>query len=194
MSLQNLDFWSQCQKTHTAKRGRGKRSKWLAQNGVWVPLPITIELLWHHQPTGDLVCRVIGEVALVDNEPRLVRVETSSPVGLVPTLLQSSFRWQTPLDIVKILIPKLLKAGVDPFNFQLPTEGYPDVALNLRPDDKSRLTDQFLSEIASEYLGGGRGYAKRVAATHGVSPRTAVSWIEKARERNLLPQAVRRRS
>jgi len=188
--VQNSEFWSQCQKSQRLKPGRGKKAKWVASNGETVTLPVIVELEWHHQPTGKLAFRVTGEVALLDNEPRLLRVETSSPVGLVPTMLQSAFRWQTPLDVVKVLVPRLLKAGFDPYNFPLPTDGYPDAALNLRPDNKSRLTDKFLSEVVDEYLRGGRGYAKRLAEHHGVSERTAVSWIEKARQRNFLPKTA----
>ena len=50
----------------------------------------------------------------------------------------------------------------------------------------TRLTDAFLEVIAVRYLRLGRGYAKAIAAERNVSPRTVVSWIEKARERGIL--------
>jgi transposase-like protein len=58
------------------------------------------------------------------------------------------------------------------------------MTLNLH--DKTRLTDEFLEGIVKAYLESGRGYAKKIAVIRGVSERTVVSWIQKARERGIL--------
>jgi len=49
-----------------------------------------------------------------------------------------------------------------------------------------RLTDEFLEDIATEYLAGGRGSTQRIADERRVSRRTVVGWIVKARERGIL--------
>ena len=140
-----------------------------------------------------LAFKATAEVALLDGEPRLVRVDVSSPVGLAPSMLQASFRWQSPLDVVTVTVPALLKAGVDPYAFPLPTEGYPEAAMNINLNDKTRLSDPFLEGIVKAYLESGRGYAKKIAASRGVSERTVVSWIQKARERGILSKTRRGR-
>ena len=43
-----------------------------------------------------------------------------------------------------------------------------------------------LSTVAREYLVRGRGYATSLAREYYVTPRTVVSWVEKARTRGLL--------
>jgi transposase-like protein len=184
--LQDINFWNQCTKSSTLKRIKGAQSSWLAPNGESVTLPLTVELLWHHEPTGILAFKATAEVALLKGEPRLIRMDVSSPVGLVPSMLQASFRWQSPLDVVTITVPALLKAGIDPYAFPLPTEGYPEAAIKINLNDKTRLTDEFLEGIVKAYLEGGRGYAKKIAVSRGVSERTVVSWIQKARERGIL--------
>jgi hypothetical protein len=50
----------------------------------------------------------------------------------------------------------------------------------------TRLTDEFLIEIATRYVMHGRGYAKAIAAQRNVSTRTVISWVEKARARGIL--------
>ena len=46
--------------------------------------------------------------------------------------------------------------------------------------------ETFLEAIVARYLALGRGYAKAIAVERNVSPRTVVSWIEKARARGIL--------
>lgn len=48
------------------------------------------------------------------------------------------------------------------------------------------LSDEFLTTIAREYLVRGRGYAASLAEEYFATPRTVVSWIEKARARGIL--------
>ncbi len=184
--MQDINFWNQCTKSSTLKRKKGTKSSWLAPNGESVTLPVTVELMWHHVPTGILAFKATAEVALVNGEPKLIRMNVSSPVGLVPSMLQASFRWQSPVDVVTITVPALLKAGIDPYEFPLPTEGYPEAAITINLKDKTRLSDTFLEGIVKAYLECGRGYAKKIAVSRGVSERTVVSWIQKARERGIL--------
>ena len=99
--------------------------------------------------------------------------------------LQANFRWSTPVEIVENLIPHFLSQGIDPFTVELATSGFPKAA---RPGStrKRDLSDEFLKSIVERYLAIGRGYAAVVAIEHGVSQRTVISWIEKARKRQLL--------
>lgn len=67
----------------------------------------------------------------------------------------------------------------------LPVSGFPVVAIQpLR--HRRTITDEFLVAIAREYLTRGRGYAASLAQEYSVSPRTVVSWVEKARARGIL--------
>ena len=184
--MQDADFWNECSKASTLKRIRGPKSTWIAPNGEAVTLPVSVDLVWRHEPTGVVAFKASAEVVLLDGAPRLTQMTVSSPVGLVPPMLQAAFRWQSPLDVVTITVPALLKAGVDPFAFPLPTDGFPQAAMAVNINDKTRLSDAFLESVVKTYLAGGRGYAKKIAATHGVSQRTVVSWIQKARERGIL--------
>jgi transposase-like protein len=133
-----------------------------------------------------LAFKATAEVAMLNGAPRLIRMDVSSPVGLIPSILQASFRWQSPIDVVTVTVPALLKAGIDPYAFQLPTEGYPEAAMAINLNDKTRLTDEFLEGVVKAYLESGRGYAKKIAVSRGVSERTVVSWIQKARARGIL--------
>ena len=70
----------------------------------------------------------------------------------------------------------------------LPITGFPAVAIQPQRR-KGNLTDEFLTAIAREYLARGRGYAASLAREYFVTPRTVVSWVEKARARGLLSAA-----
>lgn len=109
-----------------------------------------------------------------------------APTGLDPTALQRDFRWASPLEVVTGLMPALLDAGIDPFDKDLPLTGFPAVATRQRARQRI-LSDQFLTTIAREYTLRGRGYAASLAEEYVVSPRTVVSWIEKARTRTADP-------
>jgi hypothetical protein len=128
---------------------------------------------------------VEATVDRVGGEPRLVEVVVRGRDGLDPVFLQRFFRWSTPLDVVRRTLPELIAAGVDPFRHDYATDGYPDAA-DLRRRFQSARSDEFLEQIAREYLAVGRGYARAIAANRGVSARTVVSWVEKARRRGIL--------
>jgi hypothetical protein len=129
--------------------------------------------------------RVDATVNLVDGFPAIVDVRIQSDGGLDHEVLQGTFRWATPLDVVTQAMPALLAIGIDPFNYDLPLDGFP-MAAYVDRTTPTRLTDAFLEGVAARYLVLGRGYAKEIAHERNVSPRTVVSWIEKARARGIL--------
>ena len=105
--------------------------------------------------------------------------------------LQREFRWKTPLEVVTALLPRLLLDGVDPYTIDLPVTGFPAAAI--QPMRRRRyLSEEFLETIAREYLVRGRGYAASLAGEYFVSPRTVISWVEKARARGMLSAPPRR--
>ena len=69
--------------------------------------------------------------------------------GLDTLYLQEHFggtpRWRS----VTRLVPRLIDSGQDPFTADLPTDHYPEVT---RPAPGYRLTWEFLTDIACEYL------------------------------------------
>lgn len=161
------------------------RHRWTAENGQVVELPVVLDLV--HVDPGTLTesWRVEATVDLVDGEPVLCRVELQGAEGLDTLRLQREFRWMTPVDAVRRIAPAMLADGLDPFVQDFPFTGYPHVARERDLVD-GRLTDEFLEDVATEYLEWGRGYAQRMAAEHQVSARTVVGWIVKARDRGIL--------
>ncbi len=135
--------------------------------------------------TGATVWRVDATIDRIEGRPALVTLHVEAAGALDTDVLQREFRWSTPVEIVTITIPELLAIGIDPFRYHYPLDGYPDAAWVDR-SAPTRLTDEFLTEIARHYVMLGRGYAKAIARQRNVSPRTVVSWIEKARERGIL--------
>lgn len=162
----------------------GPRHPWTAPNGQIVDLPLVLDLI---ELSDDRHLRWSVEATIdgIDDEPRLTHVVISADDGLHPVALQRSFRWSTPLDVVRRAVPALLAAGTDPYTYAFPADGYPASAEIGRGLQRA-LTDEFLEDIAHRYLELGRGYAKTIAYERGVSTRTAVSWIEKARQRGIL--------
>jgi hypothetical protein len=149
-----------------------------------VDLPVTVDWV-SAGAAGCADIRIEATIDLVDAVPQIVEMTFQAPTGLDPTALQRDFRWASPLEVVTGLMPALLDAGIDPFDTDLPLTGFPAVAT--RPRARQRiLSDQFLTTIAREYTLRGRGYAASLAEEYVVSPRTVVSWIEKARTRGLL--------
>lgn len=149
------------------------------------PLPVIVDHMSVDPTTGERDWLIEATIDLVDGEPALVRMNAQVPGGLDPYLMQREFRWASPLEVVRNGVPALLARGIDPFDFDLPLTGFPEAATLDRPPNEP-LTDQFLEEIAREYLTIGRGYAKAIAAERHVSQRTVVSWVEKARRRGIL--------
>jgi hypothetical protein len=82
-------------------------------------------------------------------------------------------------------VPSLLARGIDPFQHDYATVGYPDAADPGRARSRE-LSAAFLEEVARRYLDLGRGYADELAAEYSVSRRTVISWVEKARQRGIL--------
>lgn len=171
-------------------RAAGPHHRWRIQ-GVTIDLPVIIDWVRVEVSTGEEQVRIEATVDLVDNKPAIVGMSFVAPAGLDTTDLQREFRWNTPLDIVNGLLPRLLREGVDPYDTDLPFTGFPAAAL--QPMRRRRyLSDEFLTMIAREYLVRGRGYASSLAREYFVSPRTVVSWVEKARARGMLSAPPRR--
>jgi hypothetical protein len=161
----------------------GPRHPWPVGDVV-VDLPVVVD--WVSADTaGCEDIRITATIDLVDASPQIIEMTFQAPTGLDPTALQRDFRWASPLEVVTGLMPALLDAGMDPFDVDLPLTGFPAVATRQRARQRN-LSDEFLTTIAREYTVRGRGYAASLAKEYVVSPRTVVSWIEKARARGLL--------
>ncbi len=167
------------------RRVTGTRRAWVTPSGHSIDLPVVVDIVHVDQITGRRVWSVEARIDLVDDIPALVSVSVASAVGLRPDLMQERFRWATPIDIVLVTVPQLLELGIDPFTFAYPLDGFPNAA-HIERTVPARLTDEFLTEIVVRYLRLGRGYATTIAHERNVSPRTVVSWIEKARARGIL--------
>lgn len=171
----------------------GPRHPWVAPNAEVVDLPVVLDVVTD-VPTesgprsGNDVCVVEATVDLVGDEPAVVSVVVRADNGINPRVLQAKFRWATPLDVVTKTVPQLLARGEDPFHHDFATHDYPDAA-NIDRQPRHRLSDEFLEDIARRYVDLGRGYAEIIADERDVSPRTVVSWVEKARARGILSAA-----
>ena len=162
----------------------GPRHPWTTGE-VTVDLPVIVDWVQTDPTTGDATIRINARVDLVEGEPQIVQMSLTAPAGLDLAVLQREFRWATPLNAVMGILPRLIASGSDPFAADLPLTGFPAVAV--QPIRHRRvLTDEFLTTIAREYLARGRGYAASLAQEYFVTPRTVVSWVEKARTRKIL--------
>ena len=170
--------------TSRAHRASTVTSTWTSPDGIVIDLPITVDYRIEDD-SGHTLVLIEATVDTPDGQPVMTKVTFAAAHGLDVDRLQREFRWRTPIDIVTRLIPRLIIEGRDPFDLDLPLTGYPEVVLG-RTGKRTQLSDDFLRLIAEEYLRLGRGYAQRIAREHGVSPRTAVSWVVKARERGIL--------
>ena len=165
-------------------RADGPRHPWTTGE-VTVDLPVVVDWVQTDPTTGDEAVRINARVDLVDGEPQIVDLSLVAPAGLELAVLQREFRWASPLNAVTGILPRLIAAGSDPFAAELPVTGFPAIAVQpLR--HRRILTDEFLTTIAREYLARGRGYAASLAQEYYVTPRTVVSWVEKARTRGIL--------
>lgn len=168
----------------------GPRHRWEVQ-GVAIDLPIVVDWVWLEPSTGEERVRIEATIDLVGDSPAVVGMSFVAPDGLDTLKLQREFRWNTPLEVVTGMLPRLLLDGVDPYTIDLPVTGFPAAAI--QPMRRRRyLSDEFLETIAREYLVRGRGYAASLAGEYFVSPRTVVSWVEKARARGMLSAPPRR--
>jgi hypothetical protein len=165
-------------------RAEGIRHPWTS-GGVTVDLPVVVDWVQVDPSTGDEIVRIEARVDLVDGEPEIVQMAFTAGHGLDLATLQRDFRWASPLTAVTGLLPRLIASGSDPYAVNLPLDGFPAVAIQpLRR--RGVLSDEFLTTIAREYLARGRGYAASLAHEYFVTPRTVVSWVEKARARGIL--------
>lgn len=167
------------------RRAPGTRTEWVSANNQILQFPLVLDLVHLDGVGEEPVWRVDATADIVDGEPALVSVVVRSRIGLDIERLQQFFRWATPLEVITTTVPQLLALGQDPFAHDYAVSGYPDAADVVKRPQR-RLTDGFLGEVAQRYLLIGRGYAKAIAAEYHVSPRTVVSWVEKARARGLL--------
>lgn len=169
------------------RRLPGPAQRWRAGNGTYVELPLVIDYVVTDS-SGTTGLLIEATVELYESRPVVQSMSLSNPRGLDLAGLQREFRWQTPLDLVERMIPRLLAEGVDVYAIDLPVTGFPEIATGSR-NGRGELSDAFLRDIAEEYVRLGRGYAKRMALERNVSPRTVVSWVVKARERGILGPA-----
>jgi hypothetical protein len=163
----------------------GRKHPWRISDHRSFPLPVIVDHMFIDPETGDLGWLIEATIDLVEGELALVRMNAHVPGGVDPYRMQRDFRWASPLEMVRDGVPTLLERGIDPFECDLPLTGFPEAATLDRPSNE-RLTDQFLEDIAREYLAIGRGYARVIASERHVSERTVVSWIEKARRHGIL--------
>ena len=165
-------------------RAKGPSHPWTTGE-VTVDLPVIVDWVKVEPSTGEEAVRVNARVDLVDDTPQIVEMSLVAHAGLDVAELQRNFRWASPLTAVTGILPRLIAAGSDPFTVDLPVAGFPAVAIQpLRR--RGILSDEFLTTIAREYLARGRGYAASLAHEYFVTPRTVVSWVEKARARGIL--------
>jgi len=166
------------------RRADGPRHPWT--NGtVTIDLPVIVDWVNVDPMTGEETVRIEARVDLVGDKPEIVKMSLAARDGLDLVALQRDFQWASPLSAVTGILPRLIGAGSDPFAVDLPVTGFPAVAIQpLRR--RGALSDEFLTTIAREYLARGRGYTASLADEYFVTPRTVVSWVEKARARGIL--------
>ena len=160
-------------------RAEGPRHPW-STGDVAIDLPVIVDWVYVDPDTGEESVRINARVDLVKGTPEIVEMAFTGRTGLDLAALQRDFRWASPLAAVTGILPRIIASGSDPFAVDLPVDGFPAVAMHpLRR--RGVLSDEFLTTIAREYLARGRGYAASLADEYFVSPRTAISWVEKAR-------------
>ncbi len=167
----------------------GRKRRWRISSEHEFALPVIVDHMFVDPQPGVLGWLVEATIDLVDDVPGLVRMTVHVPAGMDPYRMQREFRWASPLEIVQVGIPGLLLQGIDPFEYEFPLTGYPQAAQLDNPTNEP-LGDRFLEEIARQYLAIGRGYVRIIAAERHVSPRTVVSWVEKARRRGILTRVA----
>lgn len=180
-----MTFSDQRGVTSRVRPAPGRKRAWRISDTLTFPLPVIVDHSGVDPDTGERQWLFEATIDLVDGEPALVRMDARVPGGFDIHRIQREFRWASPLEIVKVAVPQLLARGIDPFTYDLPVTGFPEAAKVNGPSNEP-LGDDFLEDIARQYLAIGRGYARIIAAERHVSQRTVVSWIEKARRRGIL--------
>ena len=165
--------------------GAGHRSTWIAWNGQSIDLPLIVDHVNIDPISGKCLWYIEARIDLVADKPELIDIRLSGEPNLDTILLQRFFRWSTPLDIVRRTVPALVAKGVNPFEYEYATDGYPDAA-DIDRKLTTALSDDFLKEVARQYVEIGRGYARVIAQQRGVSERTVVNWVQKARKKGFL--------
>lgn len=171
--------------TSRIRPAKGRKHTWQIDETTTFTLPVIVDHLSIDPATGEPEWHIEATVDLIDGELVVTNLQVTASKGLDLIRLQREFLWATPVNIIGRGVPHLLEKGIDPFAYDLPVGGFPQAA-DLGQPVNERLTEEFLEDIAREYLARGRGYAKAMAAERHVSPRTVVSWVEKARRRGIL--------
>lgn len=171
--------------TSRVRPAPGRKRLWRMSVSMSFPLPVIVDHSSVDPETGAQEWLFEATIDLVDGAPALVRMDARVPGGFDTHRVQREFRWASPLEVVTVLVPQLLARGIDPFTYDIPVTGFPEVA-NVNGPSNEPLSDAFLEDIARQYLAVGRGYAREIAAERHVSQRTVVSWVEKARRRGIL--------
>lgn len=166
----------------SVRPGDGKTRRWAAPNGQAVPFPLIVTAWEDHPVLHERLWTVSAKVDLVDRRPSVVDVHFLAEDGLDLDRLQRDFRWKAPVELVTVWVPDVLAAGGDFTELEPPADWW-------TPDIRHELTDDFLGEIADEYLRQGRGYAKAMAIKYRTTERTIRSWVDKARQRGVLGPA-----
>ena len=185
--------WHQDRPTGVSSRlhpGQGPKTVWLTDAEVRVELPAILDLIEIDALTHQPVWWVFATVGVHQNTPVVTQLLLGAADGLDVVRLQREFRWHTPLDVVTRIVPRLIALGQDPYSWDYPVTGYPEASTPARTHGR-QLSDEFLEDIALEYLQYGRGYAKQMAAAHQVSESTIASWVHKARTRGILTDTRR---
>jgi hypothetical protein len=129
------------------RQADGPRSMWVAANGQAVRLPLIVDHINIDPNSSIRVWCVEARVDPVDDNPDLTEVKLKGNPHLITFHLQRFFRWATPIEIVRVAVPTLLEKGVDPFEFDFSTEGYPDSAnIEGKPTTMVRTPTAFRNE------------------------------------------------
>lgn len=182
---ERADFVARTGVSSRLRPAPGRKRPWPISDDVMFALPIIVDYVIVDDTSGDVQFVAEGTVDLIGGQPALVEMRLRAPEGLDVQNLQREFRWASLLTIVREGVPALLARGEDPFTVELPVTGFPEAA-TLDAPSNAPLTDEFLLQIAEQYLAIGRGYPAVIAAERGVTERTVISWIVKARDRGLL--------
>lgn len=126
---------------------------------------------------GPLGGRMVFVVAENHGEPVVIRAEFDRDDGL-DLLNAQQFNWLAPLNLIADFTgpwDEWLEADEADF-------GRPHI----------QLTDEFLEQVAKDYLAAGRGYAKALGMKYGVAPTSVVRWMQLARQRGIITYPERK--
>ena len=161
----------------------GEPTKWRPRDTttaspIQLPVTATFEVRPDADTTVPAYVTITIDVALVDGRPAIVNAVFHADRGIDLDRTQQEFKWRTTLRIILGYL-RNTSDGEGLGRWLEADETRPLVAA-------TELDDEFLERIASEYLEAGRGYSAVFAAKYGISRRSAVRWVEKARARGIL--------